>query len=97
MKGWDCYRCGGFIVCGVDEDPHSDPWTGEDVHATCCAACLPHLADRWGLTLAITTEDIVDQLVVSTALTSRPVLVGHGVLSQAQSARGEARRGGTRG
>lgn len=24
----------------VDEDPHTDPATGEDVHVDCCPVCL---------------------------------------------------------
>jgi hypothetical protein len=35
------YVCGVCRLPIVDEDPHTDPATGEDVHEDCCPVCRP--------------------------------------------------------
>lgn len=33
------YSCVGCDLPIADGEPHTDPGTGEDVHATCCPQC----------------------------------------------------------
>lgn len=89
---WACWRCALSIR---DEDPHSDPESGEDVHERCCAACHPDLAPFYGIDLDVTTDEMRAALDGrDTPLrddAGRPLIAGHGGgLTQDQAARAEA-------
>lgn len=90
------YVCGRCDQPIVDEDPHTDPHTGDDVHDACCASCHPELAEVYGITLAVTTDDLRHQADLRAHNLrddeGRPLIAGHGTLTQDQIARGEAGR-----
>lgn len=92
---WVCCRC----ESPIDDDPHTDPHTGEDVHAGCCAACSPEAAERYGVDVVVTTDALRDALEAVAGPTllrhddGRLLIAGHGGgLTQDQAARAEQTR-----
>lgn len=88
MIWWTCCRC----EQPIDDDPHTDPETGGDVHEGCCASCHPNLAAAWGIDLEASTDDLralaesgwVERLRDEWG---RPLIDGHPGPTREQSAR----------
>lgn len=84
---WTCWRCGLTIR---DEEPHTDPESGEDVHERCCVSCHPDLAPFYGITLDVSTAELEHAAAGRPGADQAPRILGHGGgLTNDQTARAQ--------
>lgn len=75
---WTCHRCREGIWLVLDGEPHDDPEHGGAVHDRCCASCHPELAERYGIELQTTTDDL--RVLAEAAADNRPARHNDGAL-----------------